>query len=80
MYKGISASPAANGVRLTVAIKCMDMHAANASKLSSDCVVSEIKILKSLKHRYSLPFFENSASHAFETNILFQGNKCFRPF
>uniref|UniRef100_F1L2B0 non-specific serine/threonine protein kinase n=1 Tax=Ascaris suum TaxID=6253 RepID=F1L2B0_ASCSU len=51
VYKGISASPAANGVRLTVAIKCMDMHAANASKLSSDCVVSEIKILKSLKHR-----------------------------
>ncbi|VDM50344.1 unnamed protein product, partial [Toxocara canis] len=51
VYKGISASPAANGVRCTVAIKCMDMRVANASKLNSDCVVSEIRILKTLKHR-----------------------------
>ncbi|VDN01924.1 unnamed protein product [Thelazia callipaeda] len=51
VFKAVSAAPRNNGVRSTVAIKVMSMQAANSSKLSSDCVVSEIKILKNLKHK-----------------------------
>ncbi|VDD86222.1 unnamed protein product [Enterobius vermicularis] len=51
VYKGLSAAPGPNGVRSTVAIKCINMQTANSSKLNSDCVVSEISILKTLKHR-----------------------------
>ncbi|VDK44471.1 unnamed protein product [Anisakis simplex] len=51
VYKGISKPSSKTGVPYAVAIKCMDMKFANSSKLNSDCVVSEISILKRLKHR-----------------------------
>uniref|UniRef100_A0A0R3RKT4 Serine/threonine-protein kinase ULK3 n=1 Tax=Elaeophora elaphi TaxID=1147741 RepID=A0A0R3RKT4_9BILA len=51
VFKAVSMSPGNSGVRTTVAVKVMSMQAANASKLNSDCVVSEIRILKNLKHR-----------------------------
>ncbi|VDK31668.1 unnamed protein product [Gongylonema pulchrum] len=62
VFKAVSTSPGPNGVRTTVAIKVMDMLAANASKLTSDCVVSEIRILKSLKHRFLFFFLSSSIS------------------
>uniref|UniRef100_A0A0N5ALA6 Serine/threonine-protein kinase ULK3 n=1 Tax=Syphacia muris TaxID=451379 RepID=A0A0N5ALA6_9BILA len=51
VYKGLSSASNSFGVRTTVAIKCISMQIANSSKLNSDCVVSEISILRSLKHR-----------------------------
>ncbi|VIO86753.1 Uncharacterized protein BM_BM9610 [Brugia malayi] len=51
VFKAISASSDNSGIRTTVAVKVMSMQVANASKLSSDCIVSEIRILKNLKHR-----------------------------
>ncbi|KAL3982205.1 Protein kinase domain family protein [Acanthocheilonema viteae] len=51
VFKALSVSRNNSGVRTTVAVKVMSMQAANASKLNSDCVISEIKILKNLKHR-----------------------------
>ncbi|KAM3726219.1 Serine/threonine-protein kinase [Dirofilaria immitis] len=51
VFKAVSAFPGDRGVRDTVAVKVISMQAANASKLNSDCVISEIKILKNLKHR-----------------------------
>uniref|UniRef100_A0A914VG34 non-specific serine/threonine protein kinase n=1 Tax=Plectus sambesii TaxID=2011161 RepID=A0A914VG34_9BILA len=52
VYKGTSIAPRANGVRETVAIKCIDRRSAIATKISSDNIVSEIAILKRMKHRH----------------------------
>ncbi|VDN56232.1 unnamed protein product [Dracunculus medinensis] len=58
VYKGLSCSSTSNGIRTTVAIKCIDMRTANSSKLSSDCVISEVKILKRLKHKNIVQLYD----------------------
>uniref|UniRef100_A0A915PUK8 non-specific serine/threonine protein kinase n=1 Tax=Setaria digitata TaxID=48799 RepID=A0A915PUK8_9BILA len=57
VFKAISTSADVSGVRTTVAVKVMNMQASNASKQSSECVVSEIRILKNLKHRQYFTFY-----------------------
>lgn len=52
VFKAVSASRSVSGVHSTVAVKVISMQVASASKLSCDCVVSEIRILKNLKHRF----------------------------